>query len=570
MTGRQTVSSQDPDMVGWIIGDYHIIRQIGSGAMSQVYLATQLSLDRQVALKILHSDLAQNTVNIRRFVQEAQAAAKLEHPNIVHIYEAGVFSEKDIRKARKTNARLFPKNYGKLFFHWSRRPVFTPLHFIAQEYVPGMNLQQYLHQQGPFTVRQIFIILQQIASALELAGQFGIVHRDIKPGNILLTESGRIKVVDFGLAYFQHVTTMDMSLTQTGVILGTPLYISPEQAKGQDIDFRSDIYSLGVTAYQMITGKFLFDGDTQLAVILQHLNTKPRPVTELRPEVPDELSNIIARMLEKKPQDRFNSWTELIDSLKTARTSYFSRLGTDPPELPACQEFNTQDDLPFNSETTENCFFDKTQDHAKFQQTVAISQLSMEIQSTLGNIRTLRQNYQIKGLITHHQRYWAVLFVVALLLGVSWTLFRYFQPVSPAEPPITESISRFDTVEQQWVFAIQLRTVDAWKSVIEYFPKDEYWTRRAQQQLACVYMKENNIFEAKKIFREFAEKSPSNPRFVSFGMAGLAWCYTMDGQISRASAILSDLRTGSDQHFDPITENIISRTLEIIRNKTRI
>lgn len=287
-------------LCGRRLGDYYIERRVGGGATSDVFLAKQTSLGRLVALKVLKDELASDEKYVKRFLQEARAAARLEHPNIVRIYEVGeLVDESDARslgRKKGRRARVGGKTYR----------------FIAQEYVGGMSLAQYLRRNGTTTIMQTFSALEQIASALKRASDENLVHRDVKPENVLIDSAGVLKVVDFGLAHFAdsgETSLVTTALTRTGVALGTPLYMSPEQARGQKVDSRSDVYSLGITAYRMLTGSAPFYGETPLAVVLKHLNERPRPITEVRPEVPDALAKLVHRMLEKNPNDARNRWT---------------------------------------------------------------------------------------------------------------------------------------------------------------------------------------------------------------------------------------------------------------------
>ena len=217
---------------------YQLLRRLGQGAMAEVYLAEQISLRRQVAFKVLRANLATDATYVQRFHQEARAAAQLVHANIVQIYEVGCVDG---------------------------------VHFIAQEYVQGLNLAELLARRGRPTCAGRLDIMRQVAAALHKAAEHGIVHRDIKPENIMLAASGEVKVADFGLARLYSQDATPTNLTQVGVTMGTPLYMSPEQVEGRPLDPRSDIYSLGVTCYQMLTGEPPFRGETALSVAVQHL-----------------------------------------------------------------------------------------------------------------------------------------------------------------------------------------------------------------------------------------------------------------------------------------------------------
>ena len=271
-----------PELTGRTLADYQIQRRLGRGAMAEVYLAQQTSLERPVAFKVLHARLANDRVYVQRFHNEARAAASLINANIVQIYEVGEIDG---------------------------------IHFIAQEYVDGQNVGQAIQAGGALPPGRVIEILYQVAAALDKANQQGWVHRDIKPENIMLARNGDVKVADFGLARAQ---TGGVGLTQVGMTMGTPLYMSPEQIEGGQLDIRSDLYSLGVTAYHMLSGEPPFRGDTALAVAVQHLNKSAVALRDKDASVPSALSDIVHRLLAKKPVDRFASPHDLMAALRVA------------------------------------------------------------------------------------------------------------------------------------------------------------------------------------------------------------------------------------------------------------
>ena len=218
-----------PDLTGRVLGDYQLLRRLGVGGMGQVYLARQLSLKRDVALKLLRNDLTTNTTALKRFQAEAEAVARLNHPNIVHIHQIG---EHD------------------------------GLRYMVLEYVDGRNLRDYLARKGPPDLAVTLSVIRQVVLALQKAHELGIVHRDIKPENILITRKAEVKVADFGLSRFFAGDIQPTNLTQSGIALGTPLYMAPEQVQGQPTDHRTDIYSLGVTCYHLLSGEPPFRGAT--------------------------------------------------------------------------------------------------------------------------------------------------------------------------------------------------------------------------------------------------------------------------------------------------------------------
>ena len=292
-------SPADADLSGRQLGDFHLLRRLGRGAMAEVYLAEQERLKRRVAVKVLRPELAGDRVYLQRFQLEAQAAASLVHANIVQIYEVGCVDQ---------------------------------LHYIAQEYVQGQNLRDYVARHGPPDLPHALSIIRQVASALAKAAEQGVVHRDIKPENIMLTASGEVKVADFGLARLTREGAAN-DLTQIGITLGTPLYMSPEQVEGKPLDPRSDIYSLGVTCYHMLAGVPPFSGETALGVAVQHLKTRPQPLESLRPDLPAALCRIVHQMLAKDPAQRFASARDLLRELRRVQLEHF---GDDWPEdLPA-------------------------------------------------------------------------------------------------------------------------------------------------------------------------------------------------------------------------------------------
>ncbi len=275
-----------PDLTGRTLGDYQILRRLGVCGMGQVYLARQLSLKREIALKLLRSDLAANPTALKRFEAEAQAVARLNHPNIVHIHQIG---EHD------------------------------GLRYMALEYVEGRNLRDHLARKGPPELLIALSVMRQVTQALQNAHDQGIVHRDIKPENILVTRKVDVKVTDFGLSRFFAGEMPATNLTQSGLTLGTPLYMSPEQVQGLTVDQRSDIYSLGVTCYHLLSGEPPFRGATGFDVALKHVQEQPRPLRELCPDLPTDLCGMVHKMMAKEPVERYQSAREILRDLSRVR-----------------------------------------------------------------------------------------------------------------------------------------------------------------------------------------------------------------------------------------------------------
>ena len=276
-------SDPPQDLTGRRLGDYEVLRKLGQGAMGQVYLARQLSLKREVALKVLRRDHAANPTALLRFQAEAEAVAQLTHPNIVQVFAVG---ESD------------------------------GLRYIALEYVEGRNLREYLARKGSPELPLALSILRQVAAALQRASEAGLVHRDIKPENIMITRKAEVKVADFGLSrYAAGAVGEPLNLTQSGMTLGTPLYMSPEQVQGHAVDHRSDLYSFGVTAYHLLAGQPPFSGATAFDVALRHVQGTPPPLADFRPDLPAALADAVHKLLAKKPADRYQTAREFARDL---------------------------------------------------------------------------------------------------------------------------------------------------------------------------------------------------------------------------------------------------------------
>lgn len=271
---------------GQTLGGYVMVRKLGEGGMGEVYLAEQTSLKRYVALKLLRPELTRNASALARFRAEAEAVAKINHANIVHVHELG---EAD----------------GVLY--------------MAMEYVDGFSLKDYLVRKGPPDLPVCLSLMRQVGSALQRAGELGIIHRDIKPENILLTKKGEAKVADFGLARCLEGDAPPLDLTRHGTTVGTPLYMSPEQVEGKPLDQRTDIYSFGVTCYIMLTGVPPFRGSTAFELALAHVKQPPRPLWEVRPDLPQELCNIVHKMMAKKRGDRYQTARDYLSDLARFR-----------------------------------------------------------------------------------------------------------------------------------------------------------------------------------------------------------------------------------------------------------
>jgi serine/threonine-protein kinase len=250
---------------------YELIREIARGGMADVYLARDSKLDRPVALKVLSPELSRDPSFVERFRREAQSAAGLNQPNIVGIFDWG-------------------QEHGTSF--------------IVMEYVDGQTLRDLIQREGTVAPAQIADIGADIAAALSFAHQNGVVHRDVKPGNVLITTAGQVKVTDFGIA---RASGSNDGLTRTGAVMGTATYFSPEQAQGLAVDGRSDVYSLGVVLYEMATGQPPFTGDSPVSTAYKHVREDVVPPSRLVPQIPAELERVILTCLAKDPADRYQS-----------------------------------------------------------------------------------------------------------------------------------------------------------------------------------------------------------------------------------------------------------------------
>ena len=252
-------------LIGAALGVFKVDALIGRGAMGAVYLARDTRLNRRVALKVLLGSLARNKEVVRQFYREAKAAAPLNHPNIVRVYEAGVQAN-------------------------------TP--YIAMEFVDGEPLDRFLRRMGKLEWQQAFHIAGQVAQALECAHSHGVVHRDVKPANILLEKTGRVRLTDFGIANLQA------EQGEGPPVIGTPQYMSPEQCKGNAVGPASDLFSLGVTIYQMIAGELPFKGDSSMAMVRSICTEDPKRLNKILPSVPDDVARVVAFLMEKQPEKR--------------------------------------------------------------------------------------------------------------------------------------------------------------------------------------------------------------------------------------------------------------------------
>ncbi len=491
---------QQTDLCGRELGDYLLLRRLGRGAMADVYLAEQRSLRRQIALKVLRTDLAGNANYLKRFHQEAQAAASLVHANIVQIHEVG---QED------------------------------GYHFIAQEYVPGRNLGELIRRSGPVDFRLAFTIMRQVAAALYKAGEQGIVHRDIKPENIMLGRSGDVKVADFGLARVYSGPAVD--LTQEGVTMGTPLYMSPEQIEGRSLDPRSDIYSFGVTCYHMLSGRPPFEGDTALAVAVRHLNHAPEQLDNVRRDIPPGLARIVHKMLAKKPEDRYQSAQMLLHELRTLVAEEAGQEWSGQSE-----EWTTSELLAISD--------------ARVAATQRLDEL-MKVSTRLSPRRT---------------SFWLLTAACAACLLIGGALAIAARSPSPLAGVDSSQVPRRPNAWAQLYHAKTVDTIGAWKAVEKYFGDDvtaKDAVRLSKQGLVFRYLaRAEDTPLAERVLDELITDAANenDDATLAFGYAGLFITLQAQGKgdSPKAQAALNQITSKYRQLLDQRTENQFKDALD--------
>jgi len=480
----------DLDLSGRQLGDYRLLRRLGRGAMADVYLAEQGSLRRQVAFKVLRRELAADDSYVRRFDGEAQAAASLVQANIVQIYEVGRVDG------------------------W---------HYIAQEYVEGQNVAQYLQRNGNLDVKLAMAVLRQVTAALCKAADRNIVHRDIKPENIMLAKSGEVKVADFGLA---RIGAGDeaLKLTQVGITMGTPLYMSPEQVEGRPLDPRSDIYSLGVTCYHMLAGKPPFRGDTALSVALQHVRTQPERLENLRPDLPPALSRIIHKMLSKDPAERYQSPRELLLELRALKIEGM--------------------DLEWPAELDE------------------LSSVEHAALGTAAWAATQRLQAVMRSQARKKERRWiyytAAAVLAAFAVGGGLQLLARGSFLLEVSPSSVAKATYFPDYLDQWYDAVRQDTsefsfqerVAAYKNFIDWHkePQAKSYVTLAKQRLAMLYLSRGYndraaLEKAMNIFKEFEDSRDAEKQQIAFGLGGEATVLAFEHKAQDSMSKLLELST---------------------------
>lgn len=488
-----TGGDTDPDYSGRQFGDYRMLTRIGRGGMADVYLAEQHSLQRQVAFKILKRSFAADTNHVKRFVQEARSAAKLVHANIVQIHE--------IRDAEG-------------------------VHYMVQEYLARGNLKQWVGRLGkPLSAASAVSILRQVAAALQKAAEHGIVHRDIKPENIMVGASGEVKVADFGLA--RAVEDREHNLTRVGMTMGTPLYMSPEQIEGRQLDARSDLYSLGVTLWHMLVGYPPFQAETLMAVAMKHLRDEPPALAKLRPDLPAGLSLLIHSLMAKDPSQRPQAPIDVLQRLRALKNE------------------GVEEAILEELEGIPN--FDPTTATARFE---ATSQLERMLRGTASG------GQRITGLTGTA----IALILIGCIVGA---MVAYLvRPKGLLEVAVV-SIPKAKTVQAQldYAYTVAPKSIAAWEAVELYFPLEdaapgergttERCIKDSQLGLAKAFFESDAFDRAKDLFQQL--RLAGNPEYkdiVAQATVGLAACYLKTGDPAEARKVLRDVK----EHLGDLTD----------------
>ncbi len=485
------------DLSGRQIGNFHFIRRLGKGAMAEVYLAEQVQLKRWVAVKILRPELADDKTCLRRFEREAQAAAKLVHTNIVQIHEVGHVEG---------------------------------LHYIVQEYVQGQNLREWLARNGPPLLQPALNVMRQIASALAKAAEQGVVHRDIKPENIMITAAGEVKVADFGLArVLGESDTAATALTQVGITMGTPLYMSPEQVEGRPLDHRSDLYSFGVLCYHLLTGKPPFVGDTALAVAVQHVKTPPPALEAQRPDLPPALCRVVHKMLAKDPDGRWHTCGELLRELYRIQVEYCPKAS--PEELAAWSMIGMES---------------LTDPRLQAQRKLA------DAMRGLGERRKSWARWLLAA---------GVVAMFALGGVTAWCTVRpplLTPPQHSGHVPVSQERNEL----RQWFYASRINSEDAWKSVINYPDVSDQTKHRAEQQLARLYLYRLDYEDALKIFNVLAELGDNDAELKAFGLAGKCVALARLKRYQDSEAAANEYQKNADNLRDLAMKKAVEATIQ--------
>ncbi|TWT67310.1 serine/threonine protein kinase [Allorhodopirellula solitaria] len=506
------------DLVGCRIGDFQVLRRLGSGGMADVYAARQLALGRDVALKVLRSVAENDDDHLKRFRREAQAAARLNHPSIVQIYEFGEIDG---------------------------------VHFIAQELVDGINLKQAVDREGPFSADQAVKVLRSVGNALQVAHAGGVTHRDIKPENIMRGAHDVIKVTDFGLA--RMLTQADSStanLTRAGLTLGTPRYMSPEQIQGGKVDARSDLYSLGVTMYHLLTGSAPFDGDEALALAVKHLHDTPRPIDHVRgkADLPAWLVSLVMRCLQKAPEARVQSATELLQIVQTHSPESSSSI-----EMPAARPRSREaqgkggPSEPMAETTQSPAITSQTaavttqSDAATTASSGTVSSATIELQRVVDSARQNQSRQQ-----SRHRLTLVAVVLASLVSGVGgWMAAQASRPRSIASELRGPIVAVADTIEQQYLTALTRNDAPAWQAVLDFpippdSPQSDYHDK-AKLQLARLYIEQGDYPAASRILDELQQSTSVKRLYLLLAKVERHTIAMITGDQGRASRLKTQI-----------------------------
>ena len=362
------------DLSGELIdGRYQLTRQVANGGMASVYEAVDTRLDRKVAVKIMHPHLAQDEAFVNRFIREAKAAAALSHPNIVAVQDQG----------------------------WNQNGV--PAVFIVMELIEGHTLREYLHERGKFEIKDAINYLTPILSALAAAHDLGIVHRDMKPENILISKEGRVKIADFGLARGELIgSTMT---AESSVILGSVSYLSPEQVQRGVADSRSDVYAVGIVAFEMLTGEKPFLGDSPIQIAYMHVNQEIPSLRTKRKDIPEDLDNLILQATNRDPDKRPRTAGDFLKALESIQNQID----------PKTNQMKLALDLPVEP------IKEKPRGKMK-KQIVEEKEESIEVKETTREIRAAKEKKKKTSKRVRRNRKVAIILAVALGIGGWYTL----------------------------------------------------------------------------------------------------------------------------------------------------
>ena len=506
-------SQREPDLNGQQLGDYQLLRRLGSGAMAEVYLARQVPLDRNVAFKVLKSSLTRDEKCVRRFQQEARAAASLVHGNIVQIYEVGCLRD---------------------------------CHYLVQEYVAGGTVRQWLAGSSGCSAGKAVAVVRQVAAALECASQHGVIHRDIKPENILLTKNGEAKVADFGLARLAIGEQMvDLKLTQQGLTLGTPLYMSPEQIQGGQVDPRSDLYSLGVTAYEILAGTTPFAGETALNVAVQHLHEEAARLETLRADLPRSLCDIVHKLLGKKLDERYESATELIHDLHG--------LGLE--------------DSDSQWHFAENATDYRALDNARLDATQKLDAL-MKVEST---DRPNRRMVSVVG--------WGL--ICGTILGTASAYLRMPRSILEVSYADHPRVEKKKSARLQYLHALLEPSQPSWEAVAHYFggerqTESRQYVSKANAELAHILFDQGRALEALSLYRQLADLGEDLIEQRALGLAGMANIHQARGNRNELSVTLvrltADLEKlgGRAQGVIRVLDSPLRERMSRVQNEQRL